>query len=157
MILRLYAAALAAVLVTAPAEAQRPSKLMNVDVHVEQRGDPARDCGCRRSVNNPSIQTDARGNRWRCRDCRIPYRGNLRNAKVIQMFSPDDRCTRRLRGTNRVDSVSGNRMVVRVSLKPIAQYHFCLIADGRSAKFQITARPGSPYALPNSSTRALVR
>lgn len=153
---QLGAVALAVVLVASPAHAQ-PRNVEDVTVHVTQRGDPARDCGCRGGVNNRSVQTDVRGNRWRCRDCRIPYRGHLGNAKVIQMSS-SDRCSRHLRGPNRVRSVSGNRLLVRVSLKPIANYRFCLIVDrGPVKSFHVTARPGRPYADPNDTSSVLVR
>ena len=154
---RLAAIALAFAIVVSPAHAQRPANTEDVTVDVMQRGDPARDCGCRGGVNNRRMQSDARPNRWACRDCRIPFRGRLDNAKVVQML-PNDRCFRRIRGTNRVRNANGHRLTVRVSLEPISNYRFCLVIDGVAPKsFHITARPGRPYADPNNVSMVLVR
>ena len=154
---RLGAIALVVAIAVSPAHAQRPASTEDVTVEVMQRGDPARDCGCRGGVNNRRMQSDARPNRWACRDCRTPFRGRLDNAKVVQML-PNDRCFRGIRGTNRVRDAHGHRLTVRVSLEPIANYRFCLVIDGAAPKsFHITARPGRPYADPNNRSMVLVR
>ena len=70
---RLGAIALAVAITVSPAHAQRPANTEDVTVEVMQRGDPARDCGCRGGVNNRRMQSDARPNRWACRDCRTPF------------------------------------------------------------------------------------